>query len=64
MRRSRRHPTTDTVHPLVDEEVIVHATGVLKTYDTGQVRVDALKGVDLSLRRGEMVAVKIGRAHV
>ena len=30
MRRPRRHPTTDTVHPLVDEEVIVHATGVLQ----------------------------------
>ena len=57
MRRPRRHPTNDSVQPLVDEEVIVHATGVLKTYDTGQIRVDALKGVDLSLRRGEMVAV-------
>jgi putative ABC transport system ATP-binding protein len=41
----------------VGEDVIVRAAGVRKTYDTGQVRVEALKGVDLSLQRGEMVAV-------
>jgi ABC-type lipoprotein export system ATPase subunit len=38
-------------------EPIVIATGVHKTYDTGSVRVEALRGVDLSLGRGEMVAV-------
>ena len=52
-----RHPKADEVQPHVDEDVIVQATGVRKTYDTGQIRVDALKGIDLSLRRGEMVAV-------
>jgi ABC-type lipoprotein export system ATPase subunit len=36
---------------------IVAATGVRKTYDTGTVRVEALRGVDLTLARGEMVAV-------
>jgi ABC-type lipoprotein export system ATPase subunit len=36
---------------------IVRAIGVRKTYDTGRVQVNALNGVDLSLRRGEMVAV-------
>jgi putative ABC transport system ATP-binding protein len=36
---------------------IVVARGVRKTYDTGAVRVEALRGVDLSLGRGEMVAV-------
>jgi putative ABC transport system ATP-binding protein len=36
---------------------IVRAETLQKTYDTGQVKVDALKGVDLELRRGEMVAV-------
>ena len=38
-------------------DAIVLARGVRKTYDTGRVRVDALNGVDLALRRGEMVAV-------
>ena len=52
-----RHPQADEVQPHVDDDVIVQATGVRKTYDTGQIRVDALKGIDLSLRRGEMVAV-------
>ena len=56
MRRSR-HQSPPTVAPLVDQSVIVRATDVRKTYDTGQVRVEALKGIDLSLRRGEMVAV-------
>lgn len=37
--------------------VIIQATGVRKTYDTGKVRVDALRGVDLGIERGEMVAV-------
>ena len=38
-------------------DVIVSATAVRKTYDTGQVRVAALQGIDLELRRGEMAAV-------
>ena len=36
---------------------IVHALGIHKTYDTGQVQVRALRGVDLSVGRGEMVAI-------
>ena len=36
---------------------IISATGIHKTYDTGTVKVDALKGVDLSVERGEMVAI-------
>ncbi len=36
---------------------IIRATGVRKTYDTGKVTVDALRGVDLGILRGEMVAV-------
>ena len=36
---------------------IVAATAVRKIYDTGAVRVEALRGVDLTLDRGEMVAV-------
>lgn len=41
----------------LDSELIVQAVGVHKTYDTGQMRVPALRGVDLNVRRGEMVAV-------
>ena len=36
---------------------IVEARGVHKTYDTGAARVDALRGLDLSLERGEMVSI-------
>jgi putative ABC transport system ATP-binding protein len=36
---------------------IVEARSVRKTYDTGVVRVDALRGVDLALEQGEMVAI-------
>jgi ABC-type lipoprotein export system ATPase subunit len=38
-------------------EAIVEARGVEKTYDTGKVEVRALRGVDLTLGRGEMVAI-------
>lgn len=36
---------------------IVEATGVVKVYDTGRVKVTALRGVSLTVYRGEMVAV-------
>lgn len=39
------------------EDLIVRAEGIHKTYDTGKVQVNALRGVDLSVRRGEMVAI-------
>jgi ABC-type lipoprotein export system ATPase subunit len=36
---------------------IVEARRLVKTYDTGAVQVRALKGVDLAIRRGEMVSI-------
>ena len=36
---------------------IIQAAGVHKTYDTGKVTVNALRGVDLTIQRGEMVAI-------
>ncbi len=36
---------------------IVVAKEVTKTYDTGKVKVDALRGVNLSVEEGEMIAV-------
>jgi putative ABC transport system ATP-binding protein len=38
-------------------EVVIEARGVVKTYDTGLVQVKALRGVDLQVRKGEMVAI-------
>jgi ABC-type lipoprotein export system ATPase subunit len=38
-------------------ENIIDAKEVTKTYNTGKVIVEALRGVDLKVRRGEMVAI-------
>jgi putative ABC transport system ATP-binding protein len=37
--------------------LIIQATDVVKTYDTGYSKVPALRGVSLSVDRGEMVAI-------
>ena len=37
--------------------LIVEASGVMKTYDTGKVVVRALRGLDLQVSAGEMVAI-------
>lgn len=39
------------------EKPIIRAKGVKKTYDTGKVRVNALRGIDMEVYEGEMVAV-------
>lgn len=36
---------------------IVNATGIQKTYSTGSITVSALRGIDLQVKRGEMVAI-------
>jgi ABC-type lipoprotein export system ATPase subunit len=36
---------------------IIQVKGVRKTYETGELTVNALKGVDLIVKRGEMVAI-------
>jgi putative ABC transport system ATP-binding protein len=43
--------------PAAPRATIVEARSVHKTYDTGAVRVDALRGVDLVLEKGEMVSI-------
>ena len=39
------------------DDLIISAIKIHKTYDTGTVKVHALQGVDLQVRRGEMVAI-------
>jgi len=36
---------------------IIQAKGLVKTYDTGKIKVEALKGVDFSVEKGEMMAI-------
>ncbi|MGB3681091.1 MAG: ABC transporter ATP-binding protein [Rubrobacteraceae bacterium] len=38
-------------------EPIIEARGVQKVYDAGEVKVHALKGMDLAIKRGDMVSV-------
>jgi putative ABC transport system ATP-binding protein len=47
-------PTNNVV---TGQELIIAATGVVKTYDTGSAKVQALKNIDFAVERGEMVAV-------
>jgi putative ABC transport system ATP-binding protein len=46
-----------TLGESLNNELVVQATGIHKVYHTGQVSVPALRGVDLSVCRGEMVAI-------
>ncbi len=41
----------------MSNDTIIRASGIKKNYNTGKVLVEALRGVDLDVRRGEMVAV-------
>lgn len=51
--------TPDTSWPdgAAAADAIIEATDVTKTYDTGRVQVRALRGVSLTVRRAEMVAI-------
>jgi putative ABC transport system ATP-binding protein len=46
-----------TQHISRDGNPIIAATEVVRTYDTGKLEVRALRGVSLSVARGEMVAI-------
>jgi len=46
-----------SVEELVQPQIMVQANAVTKVYDSGRVKVPALRGVDLSIKRGEMVAI-------
>jgi putative ABC transport system ATP-binding protein len=40
-----------------EQETVIEAKEIVKTYDTGKVQVRALRGVSLEVTRGEMVAI-------
>ncbi len=40
-----------------DDGVVIRMAGIRKVYDTGKVKVEALRGIDLVVRRGEFMAV-------
>lgn len=52
--QTAEHPASANIP---NDELIVRATGVHKVYHTGTVSVPALRGVDLNVWRGEMVAI-------
>ncbi len=49
-------PRPASLRPPLDE-LVIEASQIVKTYDTGRVQVRALRGVSLSVQRGEMVAI-------
>jgi putative ABC transport system ATP-binding protein len=42
---------------IVENGDVINLKGLTKVYDTGKVKVKALKGIDLEVRDGEMVAI-------
>jgi putative ABC transport system ATP-binding protein len=51
------HPSGNSRSTAVADEPIIRAIQVYKTYDTGSTKVEALRGIDFAVARGEMVAV-------
>jgi putative ABC transport system ATP-binding protein len=49
--------TSAAARPRQLEDRIVVARRLVKTYDSGEVEVHALRGLDLDIRKGEMVAI-------
>jgi putative ABC transport system ATP-binding protein len=43
--------------PLDPDGPIIRMEGIRKVYDTGRVKVEALKGIDLAIARGEFAAI-------
>jgi putative ABC transport system ATP-binding protein len=48
---------TSSFAGMANSDAIINARQVVKTYDTGTSKVQALKGIDFTVERGEMVGV-------
>jgi ABC-type lipoprotein export system ATPase subunit len=57
LRTKERPELTGEEAAATEVGTIVEARGVDKLYDTGELQVHALRGVDLAVPRGEMVAI-------
>jgi ABC-type lipoprotein export system ATPase subunit len=57
LERARLRASPKNERSLDMDSPIVEARNLVKIYDTGAVQVNALKGVNLAVRRGEMVAI-------
>lgn len=52
-----RTQATPELHNGIAAGDIIEATSVVKTYNTGKITVNALRGVNFSVTRGDMVAI-------
>jgi len=57
MAADKKRRVKERVEETVTEAGIVTAKNLKKVYDSGKVKVEALRGVNLSVKEGEMVAV-------
>jgi putative ABC transport system ATP-binding protein len=50
-------PSPRTARPAAESESLIRMRGIRKVYDTGKVKVEALRGIDLDVPRGEFLGV-------
>ena len=55
--RSNDAKTDDRLNGATGSQYMIECRGVVKTYDTGTAKIQALRGIDFAVNRGEMVAV-------
>jgi putative ABC transport system ATP-binding protein len=41
----------------MSDDIIIRGENVVKVYDTGKIQVNALNGIDIAVRKGEMVSI-------
>src|SRR2546430_11448595 len=50
-------PVMELTQPVATEKPVIRLENVHKTYDLGEIQVQALRGISLEVRQGEFVAV-------